>query len=248
VGGESVSGPKQTFAVASIGCNLISLAGVRMRLFLLCLGLGLASCARLESPSRSEDALQACVISVRFTSEQGRAHFTQANAAALRSMVDAHSGYAITSDDAPEQIDFVVPTRICNADSIRQHLQFDDASIASIAVLEVSEDDAQERMLAPHRTTRDENFRWACVVRREPSDFNLSRNDFSYVALRTPQVEWANDALYVASNDGCTTLAVVLEQRLSGENTTPSTDTELCQNSSLVQCGYPANIHIWPRG
>jgi hypothetical protein len=222
---------------------------MRISLQLIFLSAALVSCGPIDRPQRSADAAQACVTSVRFSTEQDRADFVRANASALRSAVQRHSAYAIASSDLPEQIDFLTTPAVCRAEVIQEQFAFDGTSFTSITATEIPLDDASDRLVVPHRTTRSENFRWRCVARTGATGYVLSRNDFEYVGLRTPQIEGANDSLYLASNDDCQTLRVVFEHALRETAAPGGPDWGLvvCEAASLVECGFPSNIHIEPR-
>jgi hypothetical protein len=214
---------------------------------ILSIGLffALISCTPQEVAGPTDEAAAVCLVSATFNDEHARVAFVRSNAASLRVAVASRSTYAMTSADDARRIDFLAPGT-CHPETIRNLFQLDDVTTQLSGGQSLSLDAANRRLQRSNEMVKDETYRWQCIVRRQPSAFVLTRNDVAYVALRTPQVEWANDVLFVASDDDCETLNTVLEEILGESDDRPDAELSSCVNSSLVQCGYPANIHIQP--
>jgi hypothetical protein len=107
--------------------------------------------------------------------------------------------------------------------------------------------DANQRLSMTIMERRDENHQWRCVARTHHEGFMLRLlTVMDFVGLRTPQVEGANDNLFLAADDNCVLVARVLVrafQDVEG-HTLASTDYAVCPTSSLRQCGYPPEISI----
>ena len=220
---------------------------IRAALALLGLAVGAVACV---APSNEGSApAQACLASIQFADDDAREQFVVSNISLLSAGARDEELYATSNGTTGASVEFISAAPMCSEASLRERLRLGTSRIAFTSVSTLGAQDAQLRLSSAMATRRDEQHQWRCVVRARHEGFiGPLVVVMHFVGLRTPQVEGANDNLFLAAEDGCETVSAVLVQAVQDveeRHLTPS-DYAVCPLSSLVQCGYPPEIEIVP--
>jgi hypothetical protein len=192
-------------------------------------GLFVAVAACVGPNDESNLPAQACLASVEFVSDDARAQFVTANISGLSVAARDRVAYATANGATGDSVEFITTYPSCTEASLRAQFEFERNATAAFSVSSMDSEDAQMRLSSAIVPRRDEQYQWRCVVRTSHQGFIRRLVEvMDFVGLRTPQVEGANDNLFLAADDDCAVVSAVFLQ------------------ASLRQCGYPQEIGIVP--
>lgn len=192
---------------------------------------------------------KACLASVRFVSDDARAKFVYTNVSRLSAAARDRMAYATANGIDGSIIEFVSTQPFCTEASLRDRFDFDQSVTTSFSASSMQTLDAQARLSSALATRRDEKHQWRCVVRTPaPRSFARIIEVVEYVGLRGPQVEGANDDLFLAADEECEVVGAVIVQALHDADgrSLAYPQYAMCPASSLAQCGYPPGVNIVP--
>lgn len=206
-------------------------------LFLL-LVAAVASCSAPLSGAMVE--ANSCIVSITFGDESSRLSFIRLNSSAIIEGVHHRTLYARTRGSDGHVVELI--GAVCGG-SINSLLRLDRHSVVQMAEQRLEPAQIRSRLDRATLTGNDERFRWRCVVRTPHSGFALQLKEaVVFSGLRSAQLEQTNDNLFVASADNCDVTSMMLTTALHTNAQRPQITQ--CENSSLVECGFPAGNHI----
>jgi hypothetical protein len=220
-----------------------------MRWLIPTIALALAACApESDHPGRIEASQSvACVATLTFESENARTAFLLENADRIVARA-ATRQFFFTSNSASPSIEIASEYESCPVEGLDRDLdlvgQFArDQSVVSTARVSERLQHALTQSLSG--TDRDSH---QCVIRMDQlhwDDYGGLSVRLQFSGLRMPNLQMANDVLYVAAEETCvmtSRFARAAMANLHGR----STDLVVCESSSFRECGYPNEFWSGP--